>query len=113
MPTRHRPPVPEEQLVSWLRGRLPSIPEPFLPFLLEGDEEVSGEGAEPTAMALAGRGMEDLAAAIARPGRDREAAFRLLSADAFLTYACEAATEEEDVRAGLERILESSVDRLG
>ena len=103
----------EEPLVSWLRSRLPPIPEPLLPLLLEGDEEALVEGGLTATVALAGRGMDHLISALERPGRDRDAAFRLLSADALLTYACEAAAEEEDARAGLERIMEGSVERLG
>ena len=35
----------------------------------------------------------------------RESAFRLLEADALLTYACEAAVEAKDPDAALRRIL--------
>jgi len=49
--------------------------------------------------------MSCLDAARARPGRVRESAFRLLEADALLTYACEAALESGDPEAALRRIL--------
>jgi hypothetical protein len=50
-------------------------------------------------------GRDRLEAALARPGRVRESAFRLLEADALLTYACEAALEAEDPAGALRRIL--------
>ena len=50
--------------------------------------------------------MERLDQARARPGRVRESAFRLLEADALLTYACEAALETEGPDAALRRILQ-------
>lgn len=43
-----------------------------------------------------------------RLGRVRESAFRLLEADALLTYACEAALESENPEAMLERILRAT-----
>lgn len=49
-----------------------------------------------------------LAEARARPGRVRESAFRLLEADALLTYACEAALDTEDPKAVLRGILAST-----
>jgi hypothetical protein len=45
-----------------------------------------------------------LASALSKPGRVREAAFDLLTADALLTYACEAALEGEDPAAALARL---------
>jgi hypothetical protein len=93
----------EETLEVWLRGRVPRIPAPFLPHLLEGGEGPSG------AMELSAQGAEAMSRALERPGRNRDAAFLLLSADAFFTYACEAVVQERDVQAGLEGLLE----RLG
>ena len=48
---------------------------------------------------------ERLASARSRPGRVRETAFELLLADALLTYACEAALEEERPEEALRTIL--------
>jgi hypothetical protein len=55
--------------------------------------------------ALTHAGRERLNAARNRPGRVRESAFRLLEADALLTYACEAALEAEDPATELRSIL--------
>jgi hypothetical protein len=46
--------------------------------------------------ALAGRG-------------ERRGAFRLLAADAYLTYACEAALDSQDASAALERVVQKVV----
>lgn len=55
--------------------------------------------------ALSSSALERLQEAEASLGRIRESAFRLLEADALLTYACEAALESEDPDAALGRIL--------
>jgi len=93
----------ENTLEEWLQGRIPSVPAPFLPRLLEG-----GKG-PPEGVYLSALGMEALSRALEGPGRNRETAFELLAADAFLTYACEAVAQGADVRVGLESLLE----RLG
>lgn len=80
-----------ETLEEWMGRRIPKIPEPFLPYLVPGDPRVH-EGAE----ALMDAGSESIHRALASPGRNRVAAFHLLAGDALLTYACEAAAEEED-----------------
>jgi hypothetical protein len=87
-------------LEEWFLGRTPPVPEPFLPFLLATG--IGGTGA-PT---LANSGLAALRFALDRPGRNREAAFSLLSADALLTYACEEALSEPDMRGWLEELLE-------
>jgi hypothetical protein len=51
------------------------------------------------------RGEEALSRSLQRTGRDREAAFLLLAADAFFTYACEAMAEADDPGRGLEDLL--------
>jgi hypothetical protein len=56
--------------------------------------------------------MECLVRALETPGRIREAAFQLLAADAFLTYACEAMVDEEDCQAGLVDVLRRMGDRF-
>lgn len=86
-------------LRGWLASRRPTPP----PDLADALAVEGGEGS-PTSL-LTEAGLERLAAARARPGRDRESAFRLLEADALLTYACEAALESDDPRAELRRIL--------
>jgi hypothetical protein len=54
---------------------------------------------------------ESLDAARANRGRVRESAFQLLTADALVTYACEAALEADDPVASLGQILSIGVDR--
>jgi len=58
--------------------------------------------------ALSAEGGSRLAAARARLGRVRESAFRLLEADALITYACEAALEREDPEAALRQVLSAT-----
>ena len=50
-------------------------------------------------------GLLHLEEALGRPGRDREAAYQLLAADALVTYGCEAASEAVDVRGALREVL--------
>lgn len=117
-------------LQVWLQGREPAPPEPLAAALrgrvgtagTEGGDSATGAvGVEPAADAargalyeaaspalpdvLASAARDRLALAMARPGRDRESAYRLLEADALFTYACEAALERGDAPATLRRIL--------
>ncbi len=87
-------------LEDWLQTRTPAVPMAFLPYLLESGSGVT-EGQDLTSM-----GLLALSQALAEPGKDRDGAFHLLSADAFLTYACEIVAEGTgDVVDGLEEIL--------
>ncbi len=87
--------------VNWLGGLYPSPPE-GLRARLEADMMNSGREAMPHRFREAAR--VSLEKALAR-SRDRAAAFDVLLADAWLTYACEAALEGEDPDAALERIV--------
>jgi hypothetical protein len=89
----------EEWMESWLMRRKPELPRVFLRRLLAGGGGPAG------VQELSRRGEEALKTALRSPGEDRERAFHLLAADAFLTYACEALTETEDVGSGLETLL--------
>lgn len=82
---------------GWLGERLDEVP----PELLRRLDLAPAEGRETVRETLTRRGLEALSEAAGRPGRDREAAFRLLAADAYLTYACEATVEEADVETAL------------
>lgn len=96
----------EEGLEAWLRSRTPRAPDRFLPHLLrEGSGSVDPWG-------LASRGETALRRALESPGRVRAAAFHLLVADAFITWACEAMAREAEVGSGLESLLEALGDRL-
>ena len=97
-------PEKKASLESWLGGRAPAVPQAFLPHLL-GD----GGMCPPDSEALMESGLRAIREALASPGRNRESAYRLLAGDALLTYACEAAVEEEDPGPRLKHLL----DRLG
>ena len=84
---------------EWLEARSPRPPED-LRAALHLDRT-----SPPLIEALTDAGLRRLSEARARPGRVRESAFRLLEADALLTYACEAALESEDPQGALRHIL--------
>lgn len=86
--------------VRWLDEREPAPPLELREWLMVPDDGL------PLVEALTAAGTQALAEAVRRPGRDREAAFHLLAADALLTYACEATAHEPDVEARLRQILE-------
>ena len=87
-------------LKDWLKTRKPSVPEAFLPYLLGKGVEVGSQ------QDLTSLGLQALSSALEEAGKSREGAFHLLSADAFLTYACEMVAEVEcDVGGGLEEVL--------
>lgn len=87
-------------VVSWLDEREPAPPLELREWLMVPDEGLD------LVDALARAGSGALEEAVRRPGRDRDAAFYLLAADALLTYACEAAADGEDVERKLRAILE-------
>lgn len=93
-------------LQAWLKGRDPSVPPEFLPHFQPWLDREAHMG-ELTEM-----GAEALTSALDRPGRTREAAFFLLTADALITYACEAAALEDGVQEGLEDVLASLGERF-
>jgi hypothetical protein len=84
---------------TWLAARRPAPPAD----LAAGLEFAASDGALQDELAAEGRAR--LALALARLGRVRESAFRLLEADALITYACEAALDLDDPEAALRRIL--------
>lgn len=90
---------------AWLESREPAPPLELVEWLTVPDRHL------PLVDHLAEAGMDALLRAEARPGRDREAAFQLLAADALLTYACEAAAEQDDVEGALSRVLDRVVNR--
>ncbi len=90
-----------DPLARWLDNRAPPPPDR----LRSRFEPVHGGGAS-LSEALGRLAVGHLAEALKLPGRNRAAAFYLLAADALLTYACEAAVEQEDPEAALSRVLE-------
>lgn len=105
------------ELTDWLGARRPLAPsdlaEAVQAALAEhavGRAGSADEVAGPTRTdgwvdGLTQAGARRLADALERPGRVRESAFRLLEADALLTYACEAALEADDPERALQRVL--------
>ena len=89
------------ELGDWMAGRTPSAPAAFVRWL-DSEAEVS----DGVSAALLDKALQSLDEALARPGRNREGALHLLAADGFLTYACEAATEADDVGATLRSLVE-------
>ena len=90
-----------DSAIDWLATRTPPAPDE-----LKGLLEVSGGRAASVAETLLMAGLLRLEEALARPGRDRESAYRLLAADALVTYGCEAASEAADVRGVLRDVLD-------
>jgi hypothetical protein len=70
----------------------------------DGGTDLEGDMAS-VAGSLVASGLAHLDEAVGTPGRDREAAFQLLAADALITYGCEAASEAADVRSVLMEVL--------
>ena len=87
-------------LDAWLEARRPPVPDALKDWLaVDGDLPLSVAG-------LAELGIAALDRADVTRRLDRHAAFQLLAADAFLTYACEAATDEADAGSRLGLILD-------
>ena len=84
---------------TWLAERSPPAPADLVTALRPLADGPSLDGS------LMKAGISRLDEARAQPGRDRESAFRLLEADALLTYGCEAAVESDDPDVALRRIL--------
>ncbi len=77
-------------LRSWLEARRPVVPAVLKDWLaVDDDLPLSVDG-------LVELGIAELERAEVTERLDRNAAFHLLAADAFLTYACEAAADEPD-----------------
>ena len=80
---------------DWIAGRRPPPPMPLDAWVPKG-----GAGS----VAFTAAGLAALERAEAEPGRVRGSAFHLLAADALITYACEAALDEDDPREALRAI---------
>ena len=91
---------------AWLAARTPPAPDELKAWfkLTDDGEDLDGGVASVPGRLVAG-GLAHLDDAVARPGRDREAAYQLLAADALITYGCEAASEAADVRGVLREVL--------
>ncbi|MCH7855395.1 MAG: hypothetical protein IIB37_01475 [Gemmatimonadetes bacterium] len=92
--------------MDWVATRKPPAPDELKAWLKIPDGGSDPDGGPDGGVAsvpecLLRAGLLHLEEAVARPGRDREAAYQLLAADALYTYGCEAASEAPDVRAVL------------
>lgn len=101
-----------ESALDWLATRTPRAPDELKAWLRVSDGGVDPDGgvdlhgrAASVTESLLMAGLLHLEEAVTRPGRDREAAHRLLAADALITYGCEAASEAADIRGVLREVL--------
>ncbi len=91
---------------AWLATRTPPAPDELKAWLKIPDDGANFDGGVASLPGcLVAGGLAHLDEAVARPGRDREAAYQLLAADALITYGCEAASEAADVHGVLREVL--------
>lgn len=84
---------------AWLADRRPAPPRELSARMAVARSDGAGEvDGSPGALTrgLGARGLACLDEARGAPGRVRESAYHLLTADALLTYACEAALDAPD-----------------
>lgn len=92
--------------MDWVATRTPPAPDELKAwFKIPGDNWDPDGGVASVSESLLRAGLLHLEDAVGRPGRDREAAYHLLAADALVTYGCEAASEAVDVRGVLREAL--------
>ncbi len=92
---------------EWVAARTPPAPDELKAWLkipVDTSDPDGGVASVPESLLRAG--LLHLEEAVGRPGRDREAAYQLLAADALVTYGCEAASEAADVRGVLREVLD-------
>ena len=91
---------------DWVATRTPPAPDELKVWLkIPGDNSDPDGGVASVPECLLRAGLLHLEKAVGRPGRDREAAYQLLAADALVTYGCEAASEAANVRGVLREVL--------
>ena len=91
---------------AWLATRTPPAPDELKAWLKIPDDGANFDGGVASLPGcLVAGGLAHLDEAVARPGRDREAAYQLLAADALITYSCEAASEAADGGGVLREVL--------
>ena len=89
-------------LRAWLLERDPRVPDALLRHLDGALSRVKSDDLLETLLAQVESALED-----ARSGEgERRGAFRLLAADAYVTYACEVALEGDDPAALLIHVVE-------
>lgn len=95
----------EVDLRGWLVEQQPPVPEAFLRLV---DAEVPSASDRPLREELLARALAALRDALAGVG-ERRGAYRLLAADAYVTYACDLALDSRDPTAALEHVVEGVV----
>lgn len=94
-----------DSVIDWLATRTPPAPDELKAWLKIPDERGDPDGGVASVPgSLLKAALAHLENAVARPGREREAAYQLLAADALITYGCEAASEARDVRGALREL---------
>ena len=96
----------ERSLLDWMRSQDPIAPEAFLRLL---ELQLQGTLRPELLDALIAEARSALGDALAGEG-ERQGAFRLLAADALLTWAAEAALDTEDPEAALRLVLQAVLD---
>lgn len=92
--------------LHWVATRTPPAPDELTAwFKIPDDGSDRGGDVASLPGRLVEGGLAHLDEAVARPGRDRAAAYQLLAADALVTYGCEAASESADVQGVLSEVL--------
>ena len=92
--------------IDWLATRTPPAPDELKAWLEIPDDGMRPDGGvDSVPGSLLKAALVHLEDAMVRPGRDREAAYQLLAADALITYGCEAASEATGVRGALREVL--------
>jgi len=94
----------EATLRSWVESRTPPVPQDFQPHLELADPARPGATATDRVDGLAEETRLALARAAGRDAADRAGAFDLLAADAWATWASEAALETSDPVATLTQL---------
>jgi len=91
---------------DWLATRTPPAPDELKAWLKIPDGGTDPDtGVASMSGSLLKAALVHLEDAVVRRGRDREAAYQLLAADALITYGCEAASEARDVQRALREVL--------
>lgn len=103
--------TPRERVIEWLAAREPAAPAEFVARLEGFARALPDERFGPSlTQAMSALGIFALEGSLARGETGEEAALDLLAADAFVTYAFEAAVEEGlDVGPVAARLLERAV----
>jgi hypothetical protein len=96
---------PERTVREWIQAQRPGVPAELAEWL---ETALGGAHApSPSPEDLTEAGVRALSSARAVPGKVRQSAFDLLTADALLTHAAQAAAGAPDPESALTRILEA------